>query len=81
MLLILVQVWRKEAFDLWIDLWASLYPDESRSSGLLHDIHDTYSLVAIINNNFFEVRWYNVVCISAQALLTLVSQPAGRPLG
>ena len=46
------EVWSKEAFKLWVDSWAGLYDDESESSGLLYDIHDTYYLVAMIDNDY-----------------------------
>lgn len=45
-------VWSQEAFQLWLAMWASLYDDESRSSELIHQIHDTYFLVAIIDNDY-----------------------------
>eukprot|EP00596_Hydrurales_sp_CCMP1899_P010089 CAMPEP_0119050284 /NCGR_PEP_ID=MMETSP1177-20130426/68963_1 /TAXON_ID=2985 /ORGANISM="Ochromonas sp, Strain CCMP1899" /LENGTH=583 /DNA_ID=CAMNT_0007028485 /DNA_START=192 /DNA_END=1940 /DNA_ORIENTATION=+ len=47
-------VWGKEAFSLWTSAWASLYDDETDSSALLYDIHDTFSLVAIIDNDYIE---------------------------
>lgn len=56
-------VWRNEAFDLWTHLWATAYLEDSRSAALLHDIHDSYYLVAIIDNDFFQVRWHKSLCI------------------
>jgi len=50
-------VWAKEAFSLWIDLWATLYDDASRSSELLYEIHDTYYLVALIDHEFVGVGY------------------------
>ena len=47
-------VWSKEAFDLWTDVWAYLYDDETESSALLYDIRDSYFLVAIIDNDFID---------------------------
>ncbi|KAG5175982.1 methylenetetrahydrofolate reductase-domain-containing protein [Tribonema minus] len=47
-------VWRNEAFNLWTHLWATAYLEDSRSAALLHDVHDTYYLVAIIDNDFFQ---------------------------
>jgi len=35
-----------------VSLWAAIYDDESKSCALLHNIHDTYFLVAIIDNDF-----------------------------
>lgn len=53
-------VWSKEAFLLWKEGWASLYDDETRSSELLHNIHDTYYLVAIIDNDYIESDLYSI---------------------
>jgi len=51
-------VWSQEAFQLWTDAWASLYDDETESSALLYDIHDTYYLVAIIDNEYIDSTLY-----------------------
>jgi methylenetetrahydrofolate reductase (NADPH) len=48
------EVWSKEAFKLWTDSWAILYDDESESSELIYCIHDTYYLVAIVDNDFVD---------------------------
>ncbi|KAE9039967.1 putative methylenetetrahydrofolate reductase [Phytophthora rubi] len=45
-------VWKDEAFALWLKLWASLYEDGSQSAKLLREIHDTYFLVSIVDNDF-----------------------------
>jgi methylenetetrahydrofolate reductase (NADPH) len=47
-------VWSKEAFQLWIDSWASLYDDESPSAELIYNIFDTYYLVALVDNDFIN---------------------------
>jgi methylenetetrahydrofolate reductase (NADPH) len=47
-------VWSKEVFQLWTRSWASLYEDDSESADLLYNIHDTYFLVALIDNDYFE---------------------------
>jgi len=44
--------WRDEAFDLWGTFWANLYPEGSKSRGLLNEVRDTYSLVNIVDNDF-----------------------------
>ncbi|KAF1330216.1 Methylenetetrahydrofolate reductase, partial [Globisporangium splendens] len=44
--------WKDEAFALWLSLWASLYDDESAASEVIHEIHDTYFLVSIVDNDF-----------------------------
>ncbi|CAN0405301.1 unnamed protein product, partial [Ectocarpus sp. 13 AM-2016] len=54
------QVWKGEAFRLWVDMWASLYDDESKSAELLHDIHDSYYLVAVVDNNFIDGNLWEV---------------------
>lgn len=47
-------VWKNEAFALWTSIWASIYDDESASNALIHHIHDTYFLVAVIDNDFLS---------------------------
>jgi methylenetetrahydrofolate reductase (NADPH) len=53
-------VWSKEAFQLWIEAWAVLYDDETESCALLHDVHDTYFLVAIYDNEFIDNDLYAI---------------------
>ncbi len=48
------EVWRKEAFGMWLTFWASLYDEESPSYKTLHDIHDSFYLVAIVCNDFLS---------------------------
>ncbi|RLN49920.1 hypothetical protein BBJ28_00010864, partial [Nothophytophthora sp. Chile5] len=45
-------VWKDEAFALWLKLWASLYEEASQSAQLLREIHDSYFLVSIVDNDF-----------------------------
>lgn len=52
-------VWSKEAFELWKS-WAALYDDETDSSALLYEMHDTYYLVALLDNDFIESNLLNV---------------------
>ena len=40
--------------------WAELYDDETDSSALLYEMHDTYFLVAIIDNEYIESDLYSV---------------------
>jgi len=47
-------VWSEEVFQLWTKCWASLYDDVSESADLLYRIHDTYYLVALIDNDYIE---------------------------
>ncbi|CAN0144090.1 unnamed protein product [Ascophyllum nodosum] len=53
-------VWKDEAFRLWVDLWASLYDDESRSAELLYGIHDSYYLVAVVDNDFIDGNLWEI---------------------
>lgn len=54
-------VWSEEAFQLWKVAWASLYDDETDSCALLHEIHDTYYLVAIIDNDYVSTNIYTLM--------------------
>ena len=47
-------VWKKEAFRLWIDQWACIYQEESRAYNLIYDIHDTFFLVNVVDNNYIS---------------------------
>jgi methylenetetrahydrofolate reductase (NADPH) len=53
-------VWSKEAFDLWTKAWAAIYDDDSESCSLLYDIHDTYYLVAVIDNDYIESNLFGI---------------------
>ena len=48
------EVWKDEAFSLWLSEWATLYNEESRSSELIHEIHNTYYLVNVVDHNFID---------------------------
>lgn len=50
-------VWKDEAFGLWLSRWASIYDDETKSSELIHEIHDTYFLVALIDNDYIADKY------------------------
>mmetsp|Transcript_7998 Transcript_7998/g.49408 ORF Transcript_7998/g.49408 Transcript_7998/m.49408 type:complete len:560 (-) Transcript_7998:194-1873(-) len=47
-------VWKDEAFSIWLSVWASAYEEGSRSRQLLQEIHDTYYLVNIVDNDFVQ---------------------------
>ena len=49
---IFVHTWSEEAFSLWQTMWLSLYDEESEAYELLEEIHDTFYLVAIVDNEF-----------------------------
>ncbi|XP_042201696.1 methylenetetrahydrofolate reductase [Callorhinchus milii] len=44
--------WKDEAFALWIERWAKLYPEESPSRQIIQNIHDNYYLVNLVDNDF-----------------------------
>jgi methylenetetrahydrofolate reductase (NADPH) len=39
---------------LWTTIWAPIYDDESASNALIHNMHDTYFLVAVIDNDYLS---------------------------
>jgi methylenetetrahydrofolate reductase (NADPH) len=45
-------VWKDEAFEIWRQDWALLYPEDSDSRRLLGRIHDTYWLLNLIENDY-----------------------------
>lgn len=47
-------VWKDEAFSLWLKTWASIYESDSRSYSLIQNIHDTYFLVSVVDNDFMH---------------------------
>jgi methylenetetrahydrofolate reductase (NADPH) len=47
-------VWKDEAFALWVKGWASIYEEGSESYDLIHDLHDQYYLVNIVDHNFVD---------------------------
>ncbi|XP_017483415.1 PREDICTED: methylenetetrahydrofolate reductase-like [Rhagoletis zephyria] len=46
------QVWKDEAFSLWMDKWAAIYPEESASRAILKDITENYCLVNLVDNDY-----------------------------
>jgi methylenetetrahydrofolate reductase (NADPH) len=45
-------VWKDEAFALWLSLWGACYPEGSESRRLIQEIHDTFFLVNVVDNDF-----------------------------
>ena len=45
-------VTQDEAFSLWKQHWASLYPEGSTSRNVIDEIHDSYCLVNLVDNDF-----------------------------
>ncbi|DBA03625.1 TPA: hypothetical protein N0F65_006804 [Lagenidium giganteum] len=52
--------WKDEAFSLWLSMWASLYDDESKAAELIHEIHDSYFLVSIVDNDFVNGNIWDI---------------------
>lgn len=48
------EVWKDEAFDLWLTSWAAVYDEDSESRRLLQRIHDTYFLVNVVDNDYVD---------------------------
>ena len=55
------EVWKDEAFSLWLSEWANLYNEESRSSELIHEIHNTYYLVNVVDHDFINGDIFDTV--------------------
>eukprot|EP01098_Paradermamoeba_levis_P011692 TRINITY_DN5030_c0_g1_i1.p1 TRINITY_DN5030_c0_g1~~TRINITY_DN5030_c0_g1_i1.p1 ORF type:complete len:589 (+),score=188.41 TRINITY_DN5030_c0_g1_i1:71-1837(+) len=47
-------VWKDEAFALWESQWINLYPEAHPSKKLLKEMHDTYYLVNVVENNYIS---------------------------
>lgn len=45
-------VWKEEAFALWLTLWGAIYPEGSEARRLIREIHDTFFLVNVVDNDF-----------------------------
>lgn len=43
-----------EAFTLWDQQWAKLYPESSQSWKLIHHVMENYYLVNLVDNNYPE---------------------------
>ena len=46
--------WKTEAFALWLTKWCAAYDDDSRAADVLHEIHDTYFLINVVDNDFIQ---------------------------
>jgi len=46
------KTWKDEAFALWQETWASIYPEGSRSKQVIQEIHDNYYLVNLVDNQY-----------------------------
>eukprot|EP00271_Cylindrocystis_brebissonii_P012969 TRINITY_DN32499_c0_g1_i1.p1 TRINITY_DN32499_c0_g1~~TRINITY_DN32499_c0_g1_i1.p1 ORF type:complete len:597 (-),score=129.56 TRINITY_DN32499_c0_g1_i1:465-2255(-) len=54
-------VWKDEAFGAWNEEWMPLYSEaDETSKKVLQEIHDTYFLVSIVDNDFVDPNLFSV---------------------
>ena len=46
------RLWKNEAFSGWIDKWAFIYGEESPSYAFLRQVHDTFFLINVVENDY-----------------------------
>ncbi|CAI5443650.1 unnamed protein product [Caenorhabditis angaria] len=46
------RAWKTEAYEMWLNQWANLYPRDSASRGVIQNVHDTFHLVNLVDNDF-----------------------------
>jgi hypothetical protein len=46
------RAWKSEAFALWLQQWGSIYEAGSEAGELLREVHDSYFLVSVVDNDF-----------------------------
>jgi len=54
------QIWKDEAFELWLIDWASIYEKNSVSYKLIKEIHDSYYLVNIVDNDYVNGNIFEI---------------------
>ena len=54
-------VWSEEAFGLWTNAWATFTTMKLTPCSLIYDIHDTYYLVAIIDDEYVNCELFTTV--------------------
>jgi len=64
-------IWKDEAFELWLTQWASAYEEGSASRNVIKEIHDSYFLVNIVDENFCAD--HQVAAAQAEANLSAVA--------
>lgn len=47
-------IWKEEAFALWKSQWQILYKEDTPSWKLLEEVHDTYFLVNVVDNDYIH---------------------------
>lgn len=67
--------WKDEAFALWLSLWASLYDSASTAATLIREIHDTYFLVSIVDNDFINGDIWSIFDDDATSAPAAVAAP------
>lgn len=54
-------VWKDEAFQIWRDIWAVIYPEDSDSYQLITSISETYYLTYLVNERLGEDSLFNTL--------------------
>ena len=54
------QIWKNEAFELWLTDWATIYEKNSVSYKLIKEIHDSYYLVNIVDNDYVNGNIFEI---------------------
>ena len=52
-------IWKDDAFNLWLNEWAKIYDKDTESYKLLKNIHDTFYLVFIVDNDYINGNLLN----------------------
>ena len=47
-------LWKDEAFAMWLSAWASVYPEGSQSKDLVQGIHDTFWHICMLDNDYIS---------------------------
>jgi len=61
-------IWKDEAFELWKSQWQSLYDEGSKSWNLLQEVHDSFFLVSVVDNNYIESSLEQVFKLAIEQL-------------
>jgi len=65
-------VWKDEAFEIWREEWAALYDEGSASRRLIEEIHDSYWLLNLVENDYVNGDIFTIF-----RDLGVLEQPAG----
>jgi methylenetetrahydrofolate reductase (NADPH) len=47
-------IWKEEAFQSWLDQWALIYGTDSTSFKFLENIHNSFFLMNVVDNDFIN---------------------------